>query len=78
MKMDQAQLSQVFENRKKIQPYDERGNHDSYLRCFGEATNAWPEEMQIFELKNAFKFISCPVLSKRPFRDYGQKVKTKL
>ena len=50
---------------EKIQPYDEKGDLDSWLEYFGTATSNWSEEKRLYELKKAFlntsvaKYIRC-------------------
>ena len=47
-------ITQIVDEKEKIQPYDERGDLDSCFEYFGIATSNWSEEIGIFELKKAF------------------------
>ena len=49
-----SNVTHIFEKKEKIQPYEEKGDHDSYLSYFKEAINNLSEDKQRFELKKTF------------------------
>ena len=49
-----SNVTQIVENKEKIQPHEEKGDLDSLLSYFKDATTNLPEDKRRFELKKEF------------------------